>query len=71
MYGYWASERGTGTIRPKLLKSITNFASKREQSRTCSSYAEREQNVLRSKRITEREEQRDKTNHLYAASKSG
>ena len=31
---------------------ITNFAIKREQSRTCSSYAEREQNVLRSKRIT-------------------
>ena len=31
---------------------IMNFASKREQSRTCSSYAEREQNVLRSKRIT-------------------
>ena len=29
---------------------ITNFASKREQSRTCLSYAEREQNVLRSKR---------------------
>ena len=28
-----------------------NFASKREQSRTCSSYAEREQNVLQSKRI--------------------
>lgn len=59
MYGYGASERGTGTIRPKLLNSITNyklgitnFASKREQSRTCSSYAEREQNVLQSKRIT-------------------
>ena len=25
MYGYGTSERGTGTIRPKLLNSITNY----------------------------------------------
>lgn len=28
MYGYGASERGTSTIRPKLLKSITTGSAK-------------------------------------------